>query len=144
MTDCRPTTLGLPLVLGGCLLLTACLPSRPYQQGEGFYSRDFTEEQVQTAARAGQVTDLGPFSFEVSSCGNYTRDLADQNLVEEPLAEKLPMRGANAADRIAAKERADFALLSLLVLPMGCSEATLTGRALFVEAPPPAPTQPGR
>jgi hypothetical protein len=134
-THRRPTA----LALAGCLLLAACLPSAPYREGRGIYSPAFSADQVKEAAMAGKVTDLGPFSLEVSACGNYTRGLADENLVEEPLLAKLPTLGANAADRIAAGERGDFFLLSLLIIPMGCSEVTLTGHALSVDLPEPGP-----
>lgn len=131
----------IALALAGCLLLAACLPTAHYRDGQGVYSPVFTKDQVQEAAMAGKVADLGPFSYEVSTCGNYTRGLADENIVEETLDAKLPTLGANAAARIGSRERADFFLLSLLIIPMGCSEVTLTGHALAVDLPEPAPVR---
>ncbi|TAJ32320.1 MAG: hypothetical protein EPO64_01290 [Nitrospirae bacterium] len=131
-----------PLVLA-LLFLTACAPSESYRQGRGFYSEQFTQAQVQAAAKAGKVTEAGNFSFESNSCGNYSTGLADDHLVHATLQEKLPELGANAAEHIGATEQLRYFLLSLILLPMGCSDWTISGHALLVDVPPPsAPPQP--
>jgi hypothetical protein len=114
-------------------LLNACGPSSPYRQGHGFYSEHLSQAEVQAAAKAGKVTNLGQFSFEVSSCGNYTSGLADGNLVIPTLQEKLPELGADAAENVLATERVGYFLLKLLVFGMGCSDWTISGDALLVD-----------
>lgn len=114
-------------------ILTACGPSQVYRDGRGFYSEEFSPGLVRTAARAGKVTTLGPFSFEASSCGNYTTGLADQHLVLETLRQKIPTLGANAAQRVRATEGLGYFLFSLLLSPMGCSDWTISGEALLVD-----------
>jgi hypothetical protein len=115
------------------ILLSACGPSSIYREGRGFYSEQFSPGLVRSAAAGGKVTSLGRFSFEASACGNYTRGLADQNLVKATLQEQLPPLGANAAQRIKATEGIGSFLLGLFMLPMGCSDWTISGEALLID-----------
>ena len=113
--------------------LAACGPSQIYRDGRGFYSEEFSPGLVRTAAKAGKVTTLGPFSFEATSCGNYSRGLADQHLVVDTLRQKIPTLGANAAQKIRATEDLGSFFFSLLLSPMGCSDWTISGEALLVD-----------
>lgn len=115
--------------------LAACAPSESYRLGQGFYSEQFTQEQVQASAKAGKVSAVGKFSFEANSCGNYSTGLADRHLVHDTLREKLPELGANAAEHVGATERFGYMVLSLILLPMGCSDWTVSGQALLVDVP---------
>jgi hypothetical protein len=123
----------------GMTFLAACAPSQPYRLGQGFYSEDFSPAQVRSAMKAGKVTPVQTFSFEASSCGNYTTGLADEHLVHDTLRHELPKIGANAAEQVTATEPLGNFLISLLVLPMGCSDWTISGQALLVDLPAPAP-----
>jgi hypothetical protein len=109
-----------------------------YREGRGFYSEDFSEVQVQAATKAGKVSKVGKFSFEASSCGNYTTGLADAHLVDATLQHELPKMGANVAERVTAAEPVGNILFSFLLAPMGCSDWTISGQALLVDLPTPA------
>jgi hypothetical protein len=130
----RSTKTGGVVLAGVMASLVACGPSGIYREGRGFYSEQFSPGLVRSAAQAGKVTSLGRFSFETSACGNYSAGLADRNLVKMTLQEQLPHLGANAAQKVRATEGVGSFLFSLLLLPMGCSDWTISGEALLVDA----------
>lgn len=116
-------------------LLSGCIPSLQYRMGQGFYSEKFAKAQVQAAANAGKVKNLGRFSVDSSGCGLYSQDAADAAVVIPPVQAKLKEMGGNAADNIVANEHGIDFLLGLLVLPgiLGCSNWTVSGEALLVD-----------
>ncbi len=136
----RALTVSLAFAIG---LLAACAPSDAYRRGQGFYSEDFSQAEVQLAREAGKVTPIKPFAFEASSCGNYSTRLADRHLVYETLQQELPKMGANAATQVTATEPIGNILFSIILTPMGCSDWTISGHALLVDWPvstkPPQP-----
>ena len=133
MTSDRKSKRWPVIVAGMLMVLAACGPSQIYRDGRGFYSEEFSPGLVRTAAKAGKVTTLGPFSFEASSCGNYSTGRADQHLIVETLRGKIPTLGANAAQKVRATEDLSSFFFSLLMLPMGCSDWTISGEALLVD-----------
>jgi len=133
----------ITLLVFGTTLLAACAPSQPYRLGQGFYSEDFSHAQVRAAMKAGKVTPIKAFSFEASSCGNYTTGLADERLVYDTLGHELPKMGANAAEQVTATEPLGNLFMSFITIPMGCSDWTISGQALLVDLPTPIrPSQP--
>lgn len=138
---------GRTLVVSFSLLagfLTACSPSQSYRQGQGFYSEDYPHAEVQAATKAGKATRIKTFSFEASSCGNYSTGLADEHLVYDTLRQELPKMGANAAERVTATEPMGNMLFSFVLTPMGCSDWTISGDALLVDWPVSAKPPPPR
>lgn len=129
----RSTKIGVAVLAGVMASLVACGPSGIYREGRGFYSEQFSPGLVRSAAKAGKVTSLGRFSFEASSCGNYSADRADRNLVMTTLQEQLPHLGANAAQRVRATESMSSWLFTFITFPMGCSDWTVSGEALLVD-----------
>lgn len=120
----------------GMCLLNACAPSRPYMEGQGFYSELFTEAEVEAAGREGKVKNLGEFSIESSACGIYSRGLADDLIIIPALKKRLLLMGGNAAQNVKATERADIVIMAILASPMACGNWAITGEALFVDRPP--------
>jgi len=116
-------------------LLTACTPSLQYRLGQGFYSDTYAKTQVQAAANAGKVKNLGHFSVDAGGCGNYSQDAADQNIVIPAIKSKLQEMGANVADNVVANERWFDFLLGLLIIPavLACSNWTISGEALLIQ-----------
>lgn len=126
----------LPIVVVACAFsMTACVPSLSYRLGQGFYSETFAKTQVQAAANAGKIKNLGRFSVEAGGCGNYSQDMADANIVIPAIKSKLKELGANIADNVVANEQGYDFLLGLLIIPalMACSNWTISGEALLVE-----------
>jgi hypothetical protein len=123
------------------LLVSGCAPSLQYRLGQGFYSEGHAKTQVQAAANAGNVTNLGRFSTDVFGCGNYSQDIVDRNLIVPAIRRELQARNGNAADNVVANEPWTNFLLGLLILPTlaGCSGWTVSGEALRVEAVPQPP-----
>ena len=115
--------------------LTACAPSLQYRLGQGFYSETHAKTQVQAAANAGKVKNLGRFSVDAGGCGNYSQDATDQNIVIPAIKSKLREMGANVADNVVANERWFDFFLGLFILPgvLACSNWTISGEALLVE-----------
>ena len=117
-------------------LLSGCVPSLQYRLGQGFYSDIYAKTQVQAAANAGKVKNLGHFSVDAGGCGNYSQDAADKNIVIPAIKSKLKEMGANVADNVVANEQAvkDF-FLGFLIIPglLACSNWTISGEALLVE-----------
>ena len=102
---------------------TACAPSLSYRSGQGFYSEQFSQQEVETAASSGKVQNLGRFETVQGACFNYTQDHNDQNIVMPVVQKELQGRGGNAADQVTAKEELyDFGL-GFVVVPelLGCS-----------------------
>ncbi len=124
-----------PCIVSVTLLLTACAPSLQYRIGQGFYSDTFAKAQMQAAANAGKVKNLGRFSVEGGGCFLYSQDTADREVVIPAIQEKLKEMGANVADSVVANEQGYDFLLGLLIIPgfLGCSNWTISGEALLVE-----------
>ncbi len=139
MFDQNRTMIGKSaLVIGLPALLTACAPSLSYRSGQGFYSDQFAQQQVQDAAKSGQVQNLGRFEIVNSACFNYTQVHNNENVVIPAVQRALQQEKGNAADRITAKEEwYDFGL-GLVVVPaiLGCSVWTVSGDALRVKEGP--------
>lgn len=115
--------------------LTGCVPSLQYRLGQGFYSDKFAKTQVQAAANAGKVKNLGRFSVDAGSCGNYSQDAADSNIVIPAIKSKLQELNANVADNVVANEKGYDFLLGLLIFPalFACSNWAISGEALSVD-----------
>ena len=95
------------------MLTSACTPSLAYRMGQGFYSDQYAKQQVQAAANAGQVENLGRFEIVKGACFNFTQDQNDHNIIFPAVQGALQERQGNAADQITANEEwYDF--------PMGC------------------------
>lgn len=126
---------GIALILGCSLLVPGCIPSLSYRLGQGFYSETYAKTQVQAAANAGRVKNLGRFSTTSGGCGNYSQDMADQNMIIPAIKDKLKELGANVADNVVANERWFDFLLGLFIIPalLACSNWTISGEALLVE-----------
>jgi hypothetical protein len=125
----------LVLIVG--LTTSACVPSFSYRLGQGFYSDNYAKVQVQSAANAGRVKNLGRFTTNAGGCGNYTQTMADQNIVVPAIKAKLKELGANVADNVVANEEWYDVILGLLIIPalLACSNWTISGDALLVEGP---------
>jgi hypothetical protein len=125
----------IAIVVACAFSMTACAPSLSYRLGQGFYSETFAKTQVQSAANAGKVKNLGRFSVKAGGCGNYSQDMADENIVIPAIKSKLKELGANVADNVVANEEWYDFLLGLLIIPalMACSNWTISGEALLVE-----------
>ncbi len=122
-----------------CCLFAAvvcgCAPSLQYRLGQGFYSDTHAKTQVQAAANAGKVKNLGRFSVDAGGCGNYSQDATDRNIIIPAIKSELSKMGANAADNVVANERWFDFVLGLLIIPglLACSNWTISGEALLVE-----------
>lgn len=125
----------LPSVMLCTLVLNACAPSLQYRLGQGFYSENIAKTQVQAAAIAGKVKNLGRFSVDAGACFNYQQDMTDQNVIIPAIRQKLKEMGANVADNVVANEKWYDFLLGLFILPavLGCSNWEISGEALLVE-----------
>lgn len=119
------------------ILMLACVPSLNYRLGQGYYSDTFARVQVQAAANAGHIKNLGRFSEDAGGCGLYSQDIADRDVVIPTVQKKLKEMGGNAADNVVANEKGYDFLLGLLIIPTlaGCSNWTISGEALLVEQP---------
>jgi hypothetical protein len=113
----------------------ACVPSFQYRLGQGFYSANLAKTQVQAAANAGKVRNLGRFSVTAGACGNYSQDMTDRHIIFPAIQEKLKEMGANVADNVVANEKWYDFLLGLLIIPalLACSNWEISGEALRVE-----------
>ena len=128
-------------VLAGALaamLASACTPSFAYRNGQGFYSDQYAKQQVQAAANAGQVDNLGRFEVVKGACFNFTQDQNDHNIIFPAVQEALQEKEGNAADQITANEEWYDFPMGLLILPgfLGCSNWTVSGDVLRVKAVP--------
>ena len=133
----------ITLILCG-ISICGCVPSLQYRLGQGFYFEQFTKTQVQAEANAGRVQNLGHFSVEKGACGNFSQDMADENVVLPAVREALAAKGGNVADQITANEQwIDFPM-GLLIVPSfaGCSNWTVSGEAMKV-GPAEASAAPG-
>lgn len=121
----------LPLAI----LVTGCAPSLPYQAGRGFYSDDFSKAQLDAAASAGKVRNLGRFSMEAGGCFNYSEEKTEQKVVVPALKQKLKEMGANAAANVLTHEKWSDFFLGLLIVPgfMACNNWEISGEALRIE-----------
>lgn len=115
--------------------VSACAPSLSYRLGQGFYSDQFAKQQVQAAANAGRVENLGRFEIVKGSCFNFTQDQNDHHIIFPAVQEALQERDANAADQITANEQWYDFLMGLLIVPgfLGCSNWTVSGTALRIK-----------
>jgi len=113
-------------------MISACVPSLQYRLGQGFYSDAFAKTQVQAAASAGKVKNLGRFSIDYFGCFNYSQDLTDQNVVIPAIQEKLKELGANVADNVVANQPW-YAFVDVFLFPLACIHYTVSGEALLVE-----------
>jgi hypothetical protein len=130
----------IPSLVVFALAVDACAsfgPSLPYRRGQGFYSESFAKIQVQAAANAGEVKNLGSFSMNAGGCANYEREMTDRNLIIPAIQRKLKEMGANVADNVVASEKwYDFPLWFLIIPEvLGCSVWEVSGEALLVEQP---------
>lgn len=119
-------------------LTSACAPSLAYRMGQGFYSDQYAKQQVQAAANAGQVENLGRFEIVKGACFNYTQDQNDHNVIFPAVQEALQERQGNAADQITANEQWYDFPMGLLIIPgfLGCSYWTVSGDVLRVKSAP--------
>jgi hypothetical protein len=117
---------------------SACTPSFAYRNGQGFYSDQFAKQQVQAAANAGQVENLGRFEVVKGACFNFTQDQNDHNIIFPAVQEALQEKEGNAADQITANEEWYDFPMGLLIIPgfIGCSNWTVSGDILRVKAVP--------
>lgn len=88
--------------------------------------------QVQAAARAGKVKNLGRFSIDYFGCLNYSQDLTDQNVVIPAIQEKLKELGTNVADNVVANPPW-YAFVDVVLFSLACIHYTVSGEALLVE-----------
>jgi hypothetical protein len=118
------------------IVATACAPSLAYRLGQGFYSDQYAKQQVQAAANAGQVENLGRFEIVKGSCFNYTQDQNDHNIVFPAIQQALQEREGNAADQVTANEEWYDFPMGLLIIPgfLGCSNWTVSGDVLRVKS----------
>lgn len=125
----------IAIVVACAFSMTSCAPSLSYRLGQGFYSETFAKTQVQAAANAGKVKNMGRFSVETGGCGNYSQDMVDQNLVIPAIKGKLKELGANVADNVVANEPWYDFVLGLVIIPalMACTNWIISGEALLVE-----------
>ncbi len=114
------------------LMMSGCVPSLQYRLGQGFYSADFAKTQVQAAAAAGKVKNLGRFSTDHFGCFNYSQDPTDQNVVIPAIQEKLRELKANVADNVVANQPW-YTFVDIFLFPLACIHYTVSGEALFVE-----------
>lgn len=125
----------------GVLLLaltisSACTPSQRYLQGHGFYSEQYTESDLSMAAKDGKLLERGHFSVDASECGVYTPGLAESRLVVPTLQNRMLFMGGNAVWHVKATEPPDIMLMSLFMIPMGCTDWTISGDVVYVDRPP--------
>jgi hypothetical protein len=78
------------------ILASACAPSLAYRLGQGFYSDQFAKQQVQAAANAGQVENLGRFEVVKGACFNFTQDQNDHNIIFPAVQQALQEKEGNA------------------------------------------------
>jgi len=118
------------------LSVSACAPSLAYRMGQGFYSDQYAKQQVQAAANAGQVENLGRFEIVKGACFNYTQDQNDHNVIFPAVQEALENKGGNAVDQITANEQWYDFPMGLLIIPgfLGCSNWTVSGDVLRVKS----------
>jgi len=113
-------------------MTSACIPSLQYRLGQGFYSDAFAKMQVQAAAAAGKVKNLGRFAIDYFGCFNYSQDLTDRHVVIPAIQEKLKELGANVADNVVAN-MPWYAIVDVFLFPFACIHYTVSGEALLVE-----------
>ncbi len=124
----------LPFLLLFALGLSGCMPSLSYRLGQGFYSDTYAKSQVQAAASAGKLKNLGKFSMDSFGCWNWTQDMTDQNLVIPAIRQKLKESGGNAADSVVANQPFTGALMTGFGgFLFACTGWTISGEALLVE-----------
>jgi len=134
----RGLTPVLFLLLATATLATGCVPSLSYRLGQGFYSDEFSKQQVQAAANVGQVQNLGRFEVEKGACFNFSQDQADHNIIFPAIQEALQQREGNVADQITANEQWYDVPMGMLIVPglIGCSNWTVSGDALRIKPIP--------
>ncbi len=125
----------LLISLGIMIGFVGCAPSLQYRLGEGFYSENLSEVQVQAAADKGQVKKLGTFSETVGGCFNYQQDFVDREIVIPAIKKGLSKQGGNVATKIVANEKWYDFFYGLFILPayLGCSNWEVSGNVLDVE-----------
>jgi len=127
----------ISILIGLCCLTCACAPSPQYLQGHGFYSDQYSEGEVDLAAKEGKLLEKGHFSLEASECGVYTRGLTDSRIVVPTLQSRMLFMGGNAVRHVkAVVPSADTALLGILTIPMACADWTISGDVVYVDKPP--------
>jgi hypothetical protein len=101
----------------------------------GFYSENYSKAQVQAAAGSSKMKFLGKFTEDSSSCGNYTMDTTDNNLVLPVVKSQLHQLGGNVADNIVAKWNMKDVVFAITILPIfaGCRSYTISGEAILVQ-----------
>ena len=116
-------------------MTSACTPSFAYRNGQGFFSDQYARQQVQAAANAGQVENLGRFEVVKGACFNFTQDQNDHNIIFPAVQEALQEKEGNAADQITANEEWYDVPMGLLIIPgfLGCSNWTVSGDVLRVK-----------
>ncbi len=123
------------LLLTTATLATGCVPSLSYRLGQGFYSDEFSKQQVQAAANVGQVQNLGRFEVQKGACFNFSQDQADHNIIFPAIQEALQQREGNVADQITANEQWYDVPMGMLIVPglIGCSNWTVSGDVLRIK-----------
>jgi hypothetical protein len=119
-------------VVASAFMVAACVPSLHYRLGQGFYSEEFAKMQVQAAAAAGKVKNLGRFSTDYFACFNYSQDQTDRNVIIPAIQEKLRDLKANVADNVVANQPW-WSFVDIVLFPFACIHYTVSGEALFVE-----------
>ncbi|HUO05984.1 MAG TPA: hypothetical protein VMU16_12375 [Candidatus Binataceae bacterium] len=119
------------------MLLSACSPSAQYQQGQGFYSEQYSQSQVDALEKAGKVKTVAQFSVDKKSCLNYSAGMTDRNLVIPAAQEGLRKWYGNAASQISAKEEwydntIGVMLMNVLPLALGCKNLEVSENVLKV------------
>ncbi len=117
------------------VMVSGCAPSLQYRLGEGFYSQDLSEAQVQAAANQGRVEKVGMFSETRGGCFHYQQGAVDQAVVIPAVKRGLERSRANVATKITANEKWYDFLLGLFIIPayLGCSNWEISGNALRVD-----------
>ena len=113
--------------------LSGCVPSIQYRLGQGFYSEKYAKTQVQAAANAGRLENLGRFYEDSSDCWNWTQDMTDQNIVFPAIKRKLEELHGNAADNVVANKPFSAIFIDLFGFPFACTMWTISGEALRVK-----------
>ncbi|MGH7815015.1 MAG: hypothetical protein ACREQI_13575 [Candidatus Binataceae bacterium] len=120
------------LALAAALIFSACSPSAEYRYGDGFYSAQFSRQQVLDLQARGKVKKLAQFSTVTRSCLNYSAATTDRSMVIPAAQQGLRRWGGNAAGQISAREDPYDLAVSILLVPVGIVRLALAYRSLEV------------
>ncbi|HVN64954.1 MAG TPA: hypothetical protein VMT58_09975 [Candidatus Binataceae bacterium] len=134
----------MPIAVFTAAILSSCSPSSQYRYGNGFYSEQFSREQVTKLDAQGKVKHLAEFTTTRNSCLNYSESTADNDMVIPAAQEGLRRWSGNAADHISVK-RDTYAVVSGAVMtyalpvgfdfiyyPLGCEYLVISENVLKV------------